>query len=1639
MVKLRRIALVVLAVGALATTVILTSTPADGQIKPRGQKQPAKLKQVVQLKQVQLQPGPPGQPPGPDKTPPPPTNTLFSVFTPITHPKHKGFIAAVTDARDQEDWKTVCVEAQEKILDRDEDFYVQLSYVDPKTMRKGSRSVSIKFEANRIIGSMPEDGLNLYQGIHGDKAKARLDEAKKTGSKEILAEVAMRYLHTKAGAEANDLLGTYHLDRGEYFMAALRFDSLLSLKSERTKLSDLTLFKAALAFRRAGDSAKFKTAWDRLEPELKKNGGLKLDKGLISAQQLEKLLNEVPAPQLNSPYDWPVYLGNLTHTAQASGSPPLLDEKIWERSLYKESEDDVDTKETQKWVGDALKAQEKGVNVPTLPGFFPIAVDGTLIFRSYTTVTGIALKDLKDKDGKVVIKAGEVEWKATVLPGSLGWILADKDIRYSIQTWLGNYNQHQGYLPMVFENSQVGTMTSDSNNVYLVDDLAIPPPPIYSLNAGGPWNPGTQVIQGMVRNLVVENTLYAFQLHTGKLAWQIPDAKKDHEEFKNSHFLGAPINVGGKLYALSEKNDGDLRLITIDPKEGKLLHPAQSLGTVQDGHRFTQDFNRRIHTVHLAYGEGILVCPTNAGEILGVDLLSGTFAWTYSYREKNITPQAKSQNPWGGPKQMPPFSPVSWKVSAPIITEGKVVFTCVDGSSVHCLNLRDGMPIWTTSQLQDDLYLAGVYNGKVLIVGKTYVRAVSLQDGNREVWRVSIGSVPSGHGVAAKGIYYLPLKKAEILAIDMDKGIIKAHNRSRSGNASDPGNLVFYEGAVISQTPTEIIAYPQLAAKLLETDQLVKKNPDDLEKRAYLGELRLANGEIQKAVDDLRLVLSKKPPQKILPRTQKKLFEAFSELFENDFNNASAKYLNEFKDLCKVPDAPREEQLREAKYLRLVGQGREKQGDLVAAFQAYSAFGNLEIMKEEGVSPSDDPVHKVPTEVWIKGRIAAMIARATPSQRKPLEEEIDKQWKTAQKEGTEEGVRKFVAMFDVPFKVGREARLELANKLLSKEDKAPVLLEAELLLYQLRVPWLKNDPESGGRALEALARLEASRGTDAATKWAAGYYRLLKEEFPNTPVVGSKTGLDLYKEAKSDKRILAHLKDAEGQWRKGTIYARNIGTKEDVEGVAGFPFEPDPEAEPSIVFARHRLSFEHAASRLYITDRQTNKGWSLVLKGLPNTPQYYQNVYSSANADAPYNARAKYRIFQSKGNLVVVQLGGHVFAVDIGTREIKWDYDLLDKINAQQQQMLVDEEGRLEIAGWGPFVGNFRKKVGCVAAVQASYVCLQTQKGLVVVEPLTGKELWSKTDISPRAWIFGDDQHIYIVDASENGVLGTGRVLRASDGVLVDAPNFGDKYARRIRILGRTILHREVEKNKSMTLKLTDIITGKDLWSQSFDARAVYLKTDDPYLTGVLEPDGTVLAYDLHTFKEVFRTNVVKGRVTNNDVAEVREPLLQEERSQNPPPRPLLVRDRDHYYIALSKPVDPGVVLGGVVANNFKGNMVRCARVNGWFMAFDHKGAFKWHSIDPILNQMIVLEEFENMPVILFSARYNEKMAGGGGGPSQRSVASTMSLNRRNGKLVLDPRVSPEQGPQFYAMTINPQEGTIDLFGNDRSIQHFVE
>jgi hypothetical protein len=424
-----------------------------------------------------------------------------------------------------------------------------------------------------------------------------------------------------------------------------------------------------------------------------------------------------------------------------------------------------------------------------------------------------------------------------------------------------------------------------------------------------------------------------------------------------------------------------------------------------------------------------------------------------------------------------------------------------------------------------------------------------------------------------------------------------------------------------------------------------------------------------------------------------------------------------------------------------------------------------------------------------------------------------------------------------------------------------------------------------------------------------------------------------------------------------------------------------------------------------------------------------------------HNPNSRYRFFQVKGHLAVIQVGTRVYGLDLDSSRLLWSHGLLDKALNNAQNMFADWEGNLEIQYISQFTNQWtRTRIGKVGAVQASYVALLTHKGLEVLDPLRGTTIWSKMDVPPQTHVFGDDQHIFLVSAGNDGSAGAGRVLRASNGEPVNVPDYGFLYSRenRVRVIGHKILAAQAGKN-GLTLRYYDILAGKDIWSKSFDPRAVRLRTEDPDLTGVIEPDGKLTVLNAITGQQMLQANVLQGRIKALDIKSLHDPLL--------------LQDKQRYYLALNNPVDGALVAGGVIGNNFN-NGLRCAVVNGWFLAFEKadgkgmfdkaertwkKGDLAWHSYKPIANQMIVLEQFKSLPVILFSSRYNQLLQKGNLG--SRWVTLTQSIDKETGRMIYDPPdlLPSNSAPYYQSFNIDMKAGTINMVGFNGTLQHFID
>jgi outer membrane protein assembly factor BamB len=427
-----------------------------------------------------------------------------------------------------------------------------------------------------------------------------------------------------------------------------------------------------------------------------------------------------------------------------------------------------------------------------------------------------------------------------------------------------------------------------------------------------------------------------------------------------------------------------------------------------------------------------------------------------------------------------------------------------------------------------------------------------------------------------------------------------------------------------------------------------------------------------------------------------------------------------------------------------------------------------------------------------------------------------------------------------------------------------------------------------------------------------------------------------------------------------------------------------------------------------LVDRFTNEErWSDTLPRTHNLMAYWYNGYQNLQFPCHY-----------RGHLIFLNIGPMVYAFDPVDHRKLWDTSLLGAAISQQQPITPDRDNGLLIH----YPDGVTHRLGQAGPFETTYVCIQSRDGISALDPLKGTVLWTKTDVPVSSQVFGDEDHLYVVEMRPDGTPSGCRALRAADGVAVDVPDFAALYQRRQRLVGRNLLLWETAADGGMVLRLYDVHTGKDLVNRKFSRGAMLMHSQDPALAGVVEPSagGKVTAVDLTTNQDVLVT-----RVEPADVDKAQEIHL--------------LQDAQQFYVAVHRPAD---VQANPWGNSYWANVsngMRWLMVNGKVYAFERKtGKMRWWAQVP--NQMLVLDQFQDMPMLLFTAQYNKGINPGGVGMRQASqhFAAVKSIDRRTGKLIFDSEY-PQPHQQFYALQANLQAGTIDLASYNLRIQHYLE
>lgn len=1147
-----------------------------------------------------------------------------------------------------------------------------------------------------------------------------------------------------------------------------------------------------------------------------------------------------------------------------------------------------------------------------------------------------------------------------------------------------------------FRDRTFGSLTSDGRMVFSVEGI----------------NPSPHTSSGyqaaiLNRNIPQRgfyaggNRLEAHDLRSGAWRWTVggplpEDGDTSPDSLQGMFFLGPPLPLAGRLYVLADAG-GEVRLVVLEAESGKLVW-SQNLAQVPESAR--GEMSRQLAGVSPSYSGGVLVCPTACGAVVAFDLTTRSLLWGHRYES------TLPEGPTGGVVMWGPGGAVmrhsgsqreGWVDSLARVSDGKVVLTSSESEQLQCLDLFTGQTIWAPKPREDGLYVACVEDGKILVIGAQNARAVSLTTGET-IWTTPIAEdpsvSPSGRGFLANGRYYVPRTDRHVVSFDLEKGERRGDeaDSNRAPEKHALGNLICFSGSVLAQGTDWIQRFALVESLEEQVRDALARNPKDANALARRGEIYLQRGQVQLASADLQLSLELEPDD---PQTRKLLVDAILQGLATNFAGHRDELGQLTQLIDQMPAATRAEY--KGRFLRLLAAGLQTSGDTRGAFDAYIQFADPGVDAEELESVAER--WQVRRDRWVQGRLGELFASAEGDARTKMNEEIRRRLDEAlASEGTA-ALARFLRFFS-SHEFAIEAREELARRYSAEGQYLP----AELILEQL----LANEPEASEKAA-ATAQLAELLNRAGRPEDAAIFYRRLQSDYADVATIDDKTGTQLVEALGPDSPIRGFL-DGEPTWPKGEVYPRQV-TK-----------TVTPRLQQPLRVEGPRSPYFPPGSVLL-----NAQGSQISWVGRDSLGKNLWEASPGDSRETDLLGLSRIRFIHEAhpaGHLLLVAAGQHLFAIDTISSEgsdkarIMWTLDMQEDLPGVQFGRGVQIVPDINRAGRKRFVmmDPYGHPVGPLGPVRSTYAAVIRRRELVVLDPLTGQTLWSRSDMplgindngpESAAEMFGDDEHIFVIPDGE-----TVWVFRASDGHLVRKEPVATR-SHRLSCQGNTTVWWDWKSDEnSRELVCTNHANGEVVWRQTFAQDAVGRLVDSNTEAAIYSArEGRLVIVGLSDGK------VIVDKKLETDAS-----------------------FEDMYVTKGAGAYTAVVALNGPRAN--ARTMVNPAVDGGISMPFS---AAKAHGFDAETGEHLYSTEIENsallwgqssqLPVLVFAARVSNLATRP---PSIRTEFTV--LDRRTGRLVYerdyDSRISSYELQAFLderkiELRVNEDNSTIELSFSD--------
>ena len=557
---------------------------------------------------------------------------------------------------------------------------------------------SVRSEAARLLDELPERGRQFYELQFGAEARNELEQALEAGDIERVAETARRYFHTDAGFEASYLVALDHLDHGRPLLASLILQRLRDSSRRARVWEPMLSVRLASSWARGGEMAHAHRVWretgrrfgdteirigDRIlqfgaNTTSSDDGSPKNARHVDAFAWLAEVAEWSRGISTTRADGWLVFRGSPARNTHAGGGDILF------RSRWR-----VRTN-TDPVLDEMLSQQQhsyRDVGLAPLPAAHPLVVGDIVLTRTLTNLTAVDFHSGKRLwESASGADAREVDEMA---------LSADAPSALTLR---------QGLEQRVWNDVTFGTLASDGSLVFAIEDLSLAMTHRqaqirrggFAGNLGRSWNKNPY------------NRLAAYDIHTGKLAWEVGGARSDGLPLADTFFLGPPLPLAGKLYVLAER-DGEIRLWVLDAENGA-ADWSQLLVVVEPDRSLNA--SRRMVGLSPSYADGVLVCPTASGAVVAVDLTKRGLLWGYQYAPRDARWQRQLNRVVA--RRVEQGRVCRWIDGSITLADGRVIIA--PDRIGRVVLPRSGEPAALTGALPptDASYVAGVASDRVL-------------------------------------------------------------------------------------------------------------------------------------------------------------------------------------------------------------------------------------------------------------------------------------------------------------------------------------------------------------------------------------------------------------------------------------------------------------------------------------------------------------------------------------------------------------------------------------------------------------------------------------------------------------------------------------------------------------------------------------------------------------------------------------------------------------------------------------------------------------------------------------------------------------------------------------------------------------